>query len=136
MNRTGAAVLLAICISVFPVGALADRGGNDAPPSLTLRESNPHYDGTATFSVTYPDMRWSPRVRLLCFQNGQTVYQYSQGTDGSQPWEPAFHLWDAIWAENGGGAANCEADLFYYTWRGNRQTGVVYLVHREFRAEG
>jgi hypothetical protein len=135
MNRTGAAILLAICISVFPMGALAGRGGDETPPSLTLRESDPHYGGLATFSVTYPEMRWSPRVRVLCRQNGEVVYQYSQGP-GGDPWAPQFHLWDAVWAAHGGGPANCEADLYYYTWRGHEQTGVVYLAHREFTAAG
>ena len=125
--------------------ALAARGGNgngrfsSADPvvsTITLNESDPHFGGTVSFTLTYPNMNDRPMVRVVCSQNGDIVYQYAQWSDGSSPWVPMFVLWDAIWAGNGGGSANCVADLYYYTWQGQTQTGVVYLAHAEFTAAG
>ena len=72
-------------------------------------------------------MRDIPRVRLLCSQNGALVHQYSAGPTSG------FHLWSPLWS---GGAANCAADLYYYTYSGGQQTGVVYLAHMDFTAAG
>jgi hypothetical protein len=137
-----AAILLGVAaLSVTP--GLAAKGGNGRSPdpasitsSITLNEADPHFGGTVTFTVTYPDMRYTPLVRVLCFQNGEIVYQYAQWSDGASPWVPSFTLWDSIWAANGGGPANCVADLYYYTWKGQIETGIVYLAHTEFVAAG
>jgi len=103
--------------------------------SITLNEADPHFGDTVTFTVTYPDTRYDARVAVACFQNGEFVYQYSQGSEkGEDSWVPTFTLWDYIWYSNGGGPAECTADLYYYTWKGHTQTGVVYLAHTEFTA--
>jgi len=81
-------------------------------------------------------MNETPMVRVICSQNGEMVYQYAQWSDGSSPWVSTFWLWSATWAANGGGPADCFADLYYYTWQGQTQTGIVYLAHTEFTAAG
>jgi hypothetical protein len=105
-------------------------------PSITLLETDPQFGGTASFTVSYPAMRDLPLVRVLCFQGDEMVYQYSQWAGGSDPWVPSFTLWSDTWAGNGGGPAGCFADLYYFTYQGQTQTGVVYLDHTVFTASG
>jgi len=124
--------------------ALAAKGGNghgrfsseSTVSSITLNEPDPHFGGTVSFTLAYPSMNETPMVRVICSQNGEMVYQYAQWSDGSSPWIPMFVLWSATWAANGGGPADCIADLYYYTWQGQTQTGIVYLAHTEFTAVG
>ncbi len=130
--------------SVLITGStFAAKGGNGNGPraaatttGMTMVETDPHFGGTVSLAVSYPAMRELPLVRVLCFQNGQMVYQYSQWSNGAEPWVPSFALWSAPWAANGGGAADCAADLYYFTYQGQTQTGVVYLWHTEFTASG
>jgi hypothetical protein len=130
--------------SVLVTGStFAAKGGNGngpraaaTDPGMVLVESNPYFGGTASFTVSYPAMKSTPMVRVLCFQGDQMVYQYSQWSNGSDTWTPQFTLWSDPWAANGGGLANCGADLFYFTYQGQTQTGVVYLAHTEFTASG
>ena len=107
-----------------------------ADPSIRPFETDLHYGGSVSFAVTYPAMKDTPLVRVLCFQSGQMVYQYSQWSDGSATWTPQFRLWSDPWAANGGGRADCVADLYYFTYQGQTQTGVVYLAHTELTASG
>ena len=104
--------------------------------SITLNESDPHFGGAVSFTVAYPSMNETPMVRVICSQNGEMVYQYAQWSDGSSPWVSTFWLWSATWAANGGGPADCFADLYYNTWQGQSVTGTVYLAHTEFTAAG
>jgi len=135
-----ASLVLVVAVAAGPV--LADKGGkphtaDSTTSSITINEHNPYLFGEAvSFTVTYPSMNEDPRVRVLCFQNGEMVYQYSQGTEGVESWVPAFILWSATWAANGGGAADCVADLYYFTWQGHTQTSVVYLAHTAFAVTG
>ena len=130
--------------SVLVTGStFAAKGGNGsgpraaAPaPGITRIETDPHFGGTVSFTVSYAAIKDTPLVRVLCFQNGQMVYQYSQWSDGSDTWTPKFALWSDPWASNGGGPADCAADLYYFTYQGQTQTAVVYLAHTEFTASG
>jgi hypothetical protein len=130
------------CAALGSGSALAAKGGvkgtnvTSAAPSITLNEADPHFGDIVTFTVTYPEMRYTPIVRVLCRQDGEIVHQYAQWNDGGSPWLPSFALWDSIWAANGGGPADCVADLYYYTWKGQTETGIVYLAHTEFVAAG
>jgi hypothetical protein len=128
--------------SILVTGStFAAKGGNgngpralSTEPAIAPLEADLHFGGTVSFAVTYPAMKDTPQVRVLCFQSGQMVYQYSQWSNGAEPWVPSFALWSAPWAANGGGAADCSADLYYFTYQGQTQTGVVYLAHTEFTA--
>ena len=137
-----AVMLLGVtALSVTP--GLAAKGGKGRSPdpapttsSIVLNEADPHFGGTVTFTVTYPDMKYTPFVSVLCSQNGEIVYQYAQWSEADGPWVPSLTLWDAIWAANGGGSANCVADLYYYIWKGQTETALVHLAHTEFVAAG
>jgi hypothetical protein len=93
------------------------------PAEIVLDQASPHYGEEVTFTSTHPDLRQTLRVRVLCRRDGELVYQYAS--------DPAarFHLWSMAWQ---GGAADCAADLYYFTYKGKTQTGVVYLARTEF----
>jgi hypothetical protein len=145
-TRLGRLFMLLAALAVLSVAALgsspvlAAKGGKKVgdpatpDPSITLNTTDPHFGGTVTFTVMYPEMNHTPLVRVLCSQDNNIVYQYAQWNDGGSPWFPSFTLWDAIWAANGAGPADCVADLYYYIWRGQTETGIVYLAHTEFVA--
>jgi hypothetical protein len=64
------------------------------------------------------------------------VYVDTQMVSGSSPYTPTFTLYSSTWAANGGGAADCNATLFYYTWKGHTETGVVVMATDSFTAAG
>jgi hypothetical protein len=115
-------VLGALLLSV-PAAAKPGGGGAGSAPDIRVAQADPRYGDLVTFTVSYPAMREAPRVRLICQQGDQMVYQYA-----SDP-SALFHLWSTAWK---GGAADCAADLYYFTYRGQTQTGIVYLAHTEF----
>jgi hypothetical protein len=107
-------------------GAVAAKPRGDAAPrpsSISLDQADPNYGDEVTFTTTHPDLRETLRVRVLCHRDDELVYQYAS--------DPAarFHLWSAVWQ---GGAAECAADLYYFTYRGKTQMGAVYLDRTEF----
>jgi hypothetical protein len=77
-----------------------------------------------------------PEVSLTCTaQDGTEVYLSVQTGDGSQsPWQTTWTLWSETWRVNNGGPASCVARLYYYTWQGKRETGIVYLAQLSFDA--
>ncbi len=136
-----ATLVTSILITGSTFAAKGDGNGNgphaaSTTPSIALVETGPHFGGVVSLAMSYPAMRSTPLVRVLCFQGDQTVYQYSQWGGGSDPWVPSFTLWSDTWDSNGGGPADCVADLYYFTYQGQTQTGVVYLAHTEFTASG
>ena len=91
--------------------AMAKKGGGgpNAPAgTLTLNQSNPYLGEWVTFTYSAP--RNSPRIRLICYQNGAMVFAADQ--DAST----AFLLGGAgsTWTANGG-SADCQADLYSNT---------------------
>jgi len=87
-----------------------------------------------TFHTT-ADVHGNPnlRVRVLAYQNGELVY----GEAGDPDHE--FQLGGnpdrgSIWVQNGGGPADCHADLFYFTKKAN-VPDTVYLAACSFPAE-
>jgi hypothetical protein len=131
---------IVMALGVAP--ALAGKGGNGqnsqggATPSIRPNQADPTYGSVVTFALTYPDLRWPVLVNVTCTQNGTRVYNTTQASDGSSGWSPAFGLWSSGWAAAGGGSADCTAKLFYYTWRGQVETGVTYLAQTQFTASG
>jgi len=101
-------------------------------PSSSLGGTYPSFGGTVSFAITYPAMKWIPEVSVSCSQNGQEVYLGVETPSGSSSWTPEFTLWSQPWANNGGGPAECVANLYYYTWQGKAETGVVYLARTSF----
>jgi hypothetical protein len=91
----------------------------------------PHYEGTVWFNYSGTDKLKNPRAYVYCYQNGQLVYG-----EGGHAWD-TFTLGGGYsqWVANGGGPAQCYADLFYYKvagtnreWNGNGQQEYVWLA--------
>lgn len=135
IRRMALAALLTAGLTVaFSSSALAAKGHNDSnvTPSISLNAQDPSFGGTASFSVAYPAMKWVPEVSVSCSVAGQQVYLVAQTPTGSGTWTPQFTLWSQNWADLGGGPASCTANLYYYTWQGQVETGVVYLANTSF----
>jgi hypothetical protein len=120
-----------------PAPAAKTGGGTSASitlnsPSPSLSSTNPSFGSTVSFTITYPAMKWIPEVSLNCSQKGQEVYLGVETPTGSGSWTPQFTLWSQQWANNGSGPAECTAKLYYYTWQGKAETGVVYLAQTSF----
>lgn len=102
--------------------------------------SEPRYQGPVAFNTTGAQGLKNPRVWVACDQNDALVY----GEAGS-PTE-TFKLGGDMsrWVLNGGGPADCTADLYYILnakrtgeWNGKGvQGGTVTLAHASFRATG
>jgi hypothetical protein len=133
---TYTAVVIAIIVAAaFAVPALA--GGKTGPPPSTITlNGTASYGGSASFTVVDPPVKGLPEMSLTCSQNGQQVYADFEMMSGSSPYSPTFTLSSPTWAANGGGGANCDATLFYYTWQGNKETGVVIMATNTFTANG
>jgi len=69
---------------------------------------------------------------VSCAQNGDNVY-LDVHTQNQASWLQ-FTLWSQTWANAGGGSANCVAQLYYYTWQGKRETGLVVEAQTSFVA--
>jgi|SRR5579859_4481042 len=131
---------MAACAALFIVGggpaSAAEAGpAGDAPTTgtLTLNSADPSFGATISFSAGFSPMKWVPEESVECWQGGQMVYLDVQvDTDGTSPWTSSFTLWSQAWADAGGGAANCTASFYYYTWKGHTETGVVYLATISF----
>jgi len=106
--------------------------------TLSSASSQPRYQGSVAFNTTGADTLKNPRVWVACYQNGALVY----GEGGSPT--ATFKLGGDMsqWVLNGGGAADCNADLYYILnakgtgeWNGHgAQGGNVYLAHTSFSA--
>lgn len=134
-RRIACALVLAAGLTIAVAPALAGKGGSGGGTStlatglLVPNNPSPHYGDTISFTATFSGLKSAPEVRLLCSQNGQNVYSSAQVGDGTSPWSPSFTLSGGAWL---GGSATCFADLYYYTWQGKTETGVVYLGHVDF----
>ena len=122
------AVLAVVLLTLAPGPAGAAKPGSGGASSIHIDQADPQRGDVVTFTTTHPTIRSAPRVRVLCSQNGTQVYQYASDADA------LYHLWSVSWAE--GIAADCFADLYYFTYKGQTQTGVVYLAHTEFAVRG
>jgi hypothetical protein len=144
-----AAVLGACLALVFAAAAVA--GTLPAPNSGTISAyvpsagggastAQPSYQGQVAFNTTGTKTLKNPRVWVACYQSGALVY----GEGGSPT--TVFKLGGDMsqWVLNGGGAADCTADLYYILnangtgeWNGHgAQGGNVYLGHTAFAAAG
>ena len=124
-----AAVGAALLAAGVTTHTLTLAGGRPAPKTSSFNlQSDPSFGGTATFSATYAPMRWIAEESVACSKNGTDVYLQAQTAPStSQPWVSTWALTSPQWAIAGGGAATCTAQLYYYTWQGKTETGVVIL---------
>lgn len=110
------------------------------PGTVAGASSQPTYQGSVAFNTTGTARLKNPRVGVFCYQNGVLVY-----AEGGSPSE-TFKLGadSSQWVQNGGGSANCTAELYYILnakgtgeWNGNgAQGGDVYLAYTAFNATG
>jgi len=110
------------------------------PGASGTASSQPRYQGPVAFNTTDTSRLKNPRVWVACYQNGALVY----GEGGSPSSTLKLGGDSSQWVINGGGAANCTADLYYILnakgtgeWNGHgAQGGNVYLGHAAFDATG
>ena len=113
-------------------------GGVDG--STGLAPTAPHYQGTVWFATTGASRLKNPRIWVACYQNDQLVY----GEGGSPSYNFKLGADSSQWVQNGGGAANCTAELYYILnangtgeWNGHGgQGGTVDLGDTKFNANG
>ena len=123
----------ALCVAAAPA---LGKGSPQTVSSITLNQGStfsstiPHLGVYVTFTVVYPTNVKTPRVEVLCYQNGALVY----GEAGSP--SDSFQLGGggSLWL-TAGGSASCVANLYYFTWNGG-QPGTVYLATTSFNAVG
>lgn len=88
----------------------------------------PHYEGTVTFNSAGTSKLKNPRIYVRCYQNGVLVYGEAGGASDTFTLGGGWSLWVA----NGGGSAQCWADLYYFKtgnheWNGSGQQEYVWL---------
>jgi hypothetical protein len=130
-------LVAALCVPAAPA---LGRGAPHADSSITLNQagtsvaqSAPHLGGTVSFTAVYPGNVKTPRVEVLCYQNGALVYgEAGAPTDtfllGGNP--DGGSIWRTTL-----GPASCVANLYYFTWKAG-EPAAVYLATTSFDAAG
>jgi hypothetical protein len=126
--------LVAAAIAVPAQAGNGNSGGSASTTSSISLNGTASFGGSASFTVVDPPVKGLPEMSVNCWQGDQNVYLGVQMMSGPSPYAPTFTLWSSTWAANGGGPANCTASLFYYTWQGQRETGIVYMATSSFTA--
>jgi hypothetical protein len=135
IRRLALTSTLIVGLFVIAGPALA-KGSPHADSSITLNSGTgsastaPHLGGSASFTVVFPGNVKTPRVEVLCYQNGALVYGEAGSPDNIFTLGGGGSLWlDA------GGSASCVANLYYFTWNGG-QPATTYLATTSFDAAG
>jgi hypothetical protein len=134
IRRGLTAVVTLATLGVGLTGAAAFAGPNNTSgaSSISVATANPAFGQLVGFNVVDPPTKSSQEISVSCSQNGQNVYL---GVNTySTPASAQFTLWSQQWADAGGTAANCVAQLFYYTWKGHTETGLVVEASTSFVA--
>jgi len=126
--------LLAVALVAAAVPAFGK--GKPGDPSISLNAPygasgvQPALGDYVTFTTVIPGNIQTPRVEVLCYQNGVLGY----GEAGSPDW--AFQLGGgaSLW-KTAGGPASCVANLYYFSWKAGQPT-TVYLATTSFNATG
>jgi len=125
-------VLTILSIGATFIPAQARTAPTSSTASIALTTANPAFAGPAAFSIVDPPTKNVQEVSVSCAQNGNNVY-LDVHTQNQASWLQ-FTLWSQTWANAGGGSANCVAQLYYYTWQGKRETGLVVEAQTSFVA--
>jgi len=148
IRRTVCVAVAGICIALVPPSAAfagslpAANSGTISVyvPATTLSSSasQPRYQDSVAVHTTGIGTLKNPRVWIACYQNGALVYG-----EGGSP-SDTFKLGGDMsqWVMNGGGGADCTADLYYILnakgtgeWNGHgAQGGKVSLAQTSFAA--
>jgi hypothetical protein len=110
--------------------------------SITLDQSPPiHFGDTVSFTVDAPPPPGKSQLEIsvTAFDQatGDQVYlDVHVENQQLQPWT-AFKLQSDTWAgaPYNSGPANVAVALFYYTWKGHQETGIVNLAATSFVTE-
>jgi hypothetical protein len=130
------AVVAAVAALAAVPAAIAGKGGGKTDPSITLNQATgfaatqPSLGSYVTFSTVYPTSVQTPRVEVLCSQNGALMY----GEAGSPDWAFLLGGGASLW-KAAGGPASCVANLYYFSWKAGQPT-TVYLATTKFDATG
>jgi hypothetical protein len=125
-------VVAIIGIAATPASAKSTGSGSTTPASLTVN-NDPPFGGRVALTATFAPMKAVPEESVTCTSNGEQVYLNVQTGSGSvSSWTADWTLWSTAWQNAGGGAADCAASLYYYTWQGKTETGVTYLASANF----
>jgi hypothetical protein len=125
---------------VLATTSLAAAGKNSTSASIILNTPQslagsavawePKLGDTVNFTTTYPSSldRYAMYIQVRCYQNGSLVFATTGLTDRS------FVLGGTVspWRDSGG-AATCNADLYYWSTNGQRYNQVATT---EFNASG
>jgi hypothetical protein len=127
-------LVVALVVSVAPA---LGKGGPTRDSSIALNQggqgfaaTSPHLGGWVSFTTTYPTNVKTPRIEVLCYQNGALVYGEAGSTLDSFLLGGGGSLWLST-----GGSASCVANLYYFTWNAG-QPATTYLATTSFNAAG
>jgi hypothetical protein len=126
-------VVAILGIAATPSSAKSTGSGSSTTTASLTVDNDPPFGGSVALSATFAPVKAVPEESVTCTSNGQEVYlnvQTGSGSTGS--WTADWTLWSQAWQSAGGGAANCIAELYYYTWQGKSETGITYLASANF----
>jgi hypothetical protein len=120
-----AAILLALAPVYKPADVLVGTGSVGAHGTSWIELSQvtsaastrPALGSTVSFDTGYPKSTKNPRIEVLCYQGGALVYGEAGGVNDSFLLGGGGSLW-----KDGGGSADCMANLFYFGWKAGTQT--------------
>lgn len=121
-------LLLALAAKPVPSGTIAVAAGSQL-----------YLGGIVSFDWSVQDIgNQNPRIQVMCFQNGEIVYGEAHNANptlGDPPFDGASFLLGGGMSEwlLGGGAADCEATLYY--WDFHPVQVFVPLASVSFHAE-
>ena len=137
--RTELLALGLIAAFVVPMGVFAGKGGGSTVQAwiglngvsdARTAAGEPSLGDSVTFSTVVPKNVNNPRIEVLCYQAGELVFGMAGAIDYS------FQLGGggSIWKDRGG-AADCKANLYYFSWKANTPTA-TQLATTSFAAGG
>ena len=138
MKRTLIGATLAFVLATVVASSAAPRA--DSIATVSLKAVNgailtptlaailvPHLGDSVTFEAAFANNLKNVRIQVLCYQNDALVYGMAA------PWDSQFQLGGGMsaWFLNNG-AANCVADLYYWSYQGGQKFN--FLATTQFDA--
>ena len=136
LKRFAVATMIAAALGVLalaPAMAKGAKGGNSGSAAvsgtLTVDQSSPSYGDTVTFSASVAGVPSNAAllVGVKCYQGGVWVYQLQEALGSGFPLGGP-----GVSSDWGSGAAYCDADLFFFTYSGHAESGVVHVTQTGF----
>jgi hypothetical protein len=125
-RRAFGVFVITVALVVGPAAfiALAKGRGSHGASASTLEvvmvdPTDPvaNYGDLVTFVVATSETG-RPFVQLSCFQGRDLVFSQSAGFFSGYPFTQSYGLWSVYWT---GGAADCTAQLYYFTTNGRER---------------